>query len=54
MVKTAIDNNIYATGDLHMAESISDIKSKFNNLKYDEFQGFVDAYSGDTRSGVIQ
>ena len=37
-----------------MAESISDIKSKFNKFKSDEFESFIDTYAGDTRSGVIQ
>ena len=37
-----------------MAESISDIKSKFNNLKDGEFEGFIEVYSSDDRSGVIQ
>ena len=37
-----------------MAESIGDIKSKFNNLKDGEFERFIEQYSGDDRSGVIQ
>ena len=37
-----------------MPESISDIKSKFNNLKDSDFQAFIDMYSADDRSGVIQ
>ena len=47
-------NNIYETSDIEMSESISDIKSRFNNLKDGEFEAFIDAYSGDGRSGVIQ
>ncbi len=37
-----------------MAESISDIKTKFNNLKEGEFESFIECYSGDDRRGVIQ
>ncbi len=37
-----------------MSESIKDIKSKFNNLKDSELSGFIEDYSDDTRSGVIQ
>ncbi len=37
-----------------MSESIGDIKSKFNNLKDGEFERFIEEYSGDERSGVIQ
>ena len=37
-----------------MAESISDIKTKFNNLKDGEYEGFIDQYSDDDRRGVIQ
>ncbi len=37
-----------------MAESIGDIKSKFNNLKTGEFEGFITCYESDDRSGVIQ
>ena len=37
-----------------MAESISEIKSKFNNLKSGEYEGFIEEYSADDRRGVIQ
>ena len=37
-----------------MSENISDIKSQFNKLKDDGFAGFIEQYSGDNRSGVIQ
>lgn len=37
-----------------MAESISDIKTKFNNLKDGEYEGFIEQYSDDDRRGVIQ
>ena len=37
-----------------MAESISDIKSKFNNLKDGEFENFIATYGQDDRRGVIQ
>ena len=37
-----------------MAESISKIKSEFNNLKDGEYNSFIDKYSNDDRSGVIQ
>ena len=37
-----------------MSKSISDIKTEFNNLEYGGIQAFIDNYSSDTRSGVIQ
>jgi len=37
-----------------MAESIGEIKSKFNNLKDGEFESFIEMYTADERSGVIQ
>ena len=37
-----------------MPESISNIKSEFNNLKIGELEGFIEKYSSDDRSGVIQ
>lgn len=36
-----------------MAESISEIKSKFNTLDYRTAEGFIKEYSLDDRSGVI-
>lgn len=37
-----------------MAESISDIKTRFNNLKDGEYESFIEEYSDDDRRGVIQ
>ena len=37
-----------------MAESISDIKTEFKDLKDSEYSAFIDKYSSDDRSGVIQ
>ena len=37
-----------------MAESIGNIKTEFNNLKEPELEGFIEKYSQDSRSGVIQ
>ncbi|MCR5672328.1 MAG: ribonuclease HII [Lachnospiraceae bacterium] len=37
-----------------MAESISNIKTEFNNLKEGEYSAFIEKYSSDERSGVIQ
>ncbi len=37
-----------------MSISISEIKTEFNNLKDDGFKAFIDKYSSDQRSGVIQ
>jgi len=36
-----------------MADSISEIKKEFNNLKEDEYNDFIVRYSEDDRSGVI-
>mgnify|MGYP002860199586 CR=1 FL=1 len=36
-----------------MANSISEIKTEFNNLKVNEYSGFIGKYSGDSRSGVV-
>ncbi len=54
MVSAGENNNIYETYDIIMAESISDIKSKYNNLKDGDFEGFIAEYSSDERQGVIQ
>ncbi len=37
-----------------MSLSISEIKTEFNNLQEGEFGAFIDKYSSDERSGVIQ
>ena len=37
-----------------MAERISDIKTRYNNLKYDGYEMFIEQYSADDRRGVIQ
>lgn len=36
-----------------MAESISEIKAKFNNLKDSDYSAFISDYSTDDRAGVI-
>ena len=36
-----------------MADSISEIKKEYNNLKEDEYNDFIVRYSEDDRSGVI-
>ncbi|MBQ6129562.1 MAG: ribonuclease HII [Lachnospiraceae bacterium] len=37
-----------------MSESISKIKSEFNNLQNGEYEAFIEKHSNDERSGVIQ
>lgn len=37
-----------------MEESIKDIKTKFNSLDHNGLRAFLEDYSGDDRSGVIQ
>ena len=54
MARQHINNDIYETGDIKMAESISEIKSRFNNLKQGEYERFIEDYSDDDRRGVIQ
>ncbi len=37
-----------------MSESVSKIKSEFNNLQNGEYKAFIEKFSDDERSGVIQ